>query len=77
MATLTEDERLYLEQLCEGPKTGARVAGEIMSNEDIPETHPSDSVTDRLEDLVQRTQLVTKNSNKRFKLTEGGRKQIC
>lgn len=70
IVNLTEDERLYLEQLCDGPKTGSKVAGDIMANEDIQVVHHSDSVTDRLEDLVKRTQLVTKNSNGRLKLTK-------
>jgi len=83
MVNLSSDEKLYLEQLCDGPLHAPEVANKINQNSSNSDWHPSDTVADRLDALADDSEapdaghLVEYNSQDGYELTSQGYKQLC
>ena len=76
---VTDDEKLYLRRLCDGPKDAYELANELADDPSVEKEHGPDTVADRLTYIVRYdgTEHLIERDGGRYRLTEDGRAIFC
>lgn len=77
---VTDDEKRYLRQLCDGPEDAHELANDLAADPSVEKEHPAETVADRLAYLARyggTAHLVERDERDRYRLTEDGRAIFC
>jgi hypothetical protein len=77
---VTDDKKLYLRRLCDGPKDAHDLVDDLAADPSVEKAHRPETVVGRLAYLARyggTAHLVERDERDRYRLTEDGRAIFC